>query len=108
MRMSARTPAAHTRSGMRVSVAAGGGSGKGAGGCPIGSVTHSPESQLFELRTGRGGPTTPIGHPPAPLPLPPPPVNAPAHIQNRRPLRLPLARIDLVSRCHLSRAKSEQ
>src|SRR5207245_1078186 len=35
-----------------------------------GSVTRSPESQLFELRTGRGGPTTPprrsrtLRHPP--------------------------------------------
>jgi hypothetical protein len=25
-----------------------------------GSVTRSPESQLFELRTGRGGPTPPL------------------------------------------------
>jgi len=28
---------------------------------PAGSVTRSPESQLFELRTGRGGPTPPPG-----------------------------------------------
>jgi len=37
---------------------------------PGGSVTRSPESQLFELRAGRGGPTPPPGwgrtprHPP--------------------------------------------
>src|SRR5262249_58568329 len=37
---------------------------------PGGSVTRSPDSQLFELRTGRRGPTTPPGrgqtlrHPP--------------------------------------------
>jgi len=28
---------------------------------PGGSVTRSPESQLFELRAGRGGPTPPPG-----------------------------------------------
>src|SRR5438093_871841 len=39
------------------------------GGHARGSVTHSPESQLFELRTGRGGPTAPLEYPP---PSPPP------------------------------------
>jgi len=28
-----------------------------------GSVTRSPESQLFELRTGLGGPTPPLASP---------------------------------------------
>jgi len=34
-----------------------------------GSVTHSPESQLFELRAGRGGPT--YAGPAGPHPAPP-------------------------------------
>src|SRR5437899_1801359 len=46
------------------------GAGGGAGGDATGSVTHSPESQLFELRTGRGGPTMPVASPPAPPPAP--------------------------------------
>jgi len=43
-------------------VRASSGTGPVAGGrAPAtGSVTHSPESQLFELRAGRGGPTPPI------------------------------------------------
>jgi len=34
----------------------------------LGSVTRSPESPLFERRTGRGGPTPPLAReePPAP------------------------------------------
>ena len=32
-------------------------------GYASGCVTHSPEAQLFELRTGRGGPTSPLAYP---------------------------------------------
>src|SRR5882672_6450843 len=31
-------------------------------GYATGSVTHSPESQLFELRSGLGGPTAPVAY----------------------------------------------
>src|SRR5690348_2990254 len=48
---------------IRVGVAAG-------GGYAIGSVTHSPESQLFERRAGRGDPTAPVAYPPQPPPRP--------------------------------------
>src|SRR5881397_3019167 len=54
-------------------VRASSGTGPVAGGrAPAtGCVTHSPESQLFELRAGRGGPTPPAAYPRA-RPAPPP------------------------------------
>ena len=40
----------------------------GGEGCAASCVTHSPESQLFELRAGLGGPTPQAAHPPPPTP----------------------------------------
>src|SRR6266850_1853604 len=63
-------PAARSAAGRAGSGRSGGHASGGAGNAG-GFVTHSPESQLFELRTGLGGPTPPLASPAPPLACPP-------------------------------------